>query len=299
MRSAATRAAVGLTAVVALTFTAVALAVPTGLDDIDVEAGGDATFDYGFDYGCTDGTSSSSGDAFYSVEDGSIGASSDAFDGALVLYVGDTPFTLPGGMADLTGQQVRAGPRRLEGLKVTRIDRGLPGSPTLRALVKLQNTKKRKAVRRRITLDTEYGSDSTTFVRATSNGDVRFNRKDRWGIVGDSDGETFGDPVVTLVNYGKGKVLRPDLQIGPFSGGDGVDGADCALVGFPVRVPPRSARYLMFFLELNEDLTGAIPGTQKFNRKRLSPALKAGMSKKLQRKVLNWDLVKKKNKKKR
>jgi hypothetical protein len=300
MNHARMRVALAVATIAALAFAATALAVQTPFDDIDLEAdGGDATFEYGLDYGCTDGTSSSSGDEFYSVEDGSTPDGSDAFDGALVLYVGDSPFTVPTETADQTGEQIRSDTLSLRGLKVQRVGTALPDSPTLRELIKFKNPKK-KTVKTRVALDTEYGSDDEITVRATSSGDRNFNRQDRWGITSDGPADPPGDSVVTLVNYGKGKVLKPDQQIGPFSANEAASivGADCTLDTFPLKLRKKQTGYLMFFLEIADTNADAISNTSKFNAKKLNGDLKAGLSKGVQKKILNWDLGKKKGKRK-
>ena len=294
------RVALAVATIAALALAATAVAVQTPFDDIDLDAdGGDATFEYGLDYGCTDGTSGSSGDSVYSVEDGSTPAGSDAFDGALVLHVGDSPFTVPTEEADQTGEQIRSDTLKLAGLKVQRTGTALPGSPTLRELIKFKNPKK-KTVKTRVALDTEYGSDSDIGVRATSSGDRNFNRKDRWGITSDDPTDPPSDPAVTLVNYGKGKVLKPDQQIGPFSENDdaSVDGADCTLDTFQLKLRKKQTGYLMFFLEIADTNAEAISNVSKFNAKKLNGDLKDGLSKGVQKKILNFDLAKKKGKRK-
>jgi hypothetical protein len=103
--------------------------------------------------------------------------------------------------------------------------------------------------------------------------------------------------LIKLKNKG---VLKPDQQIGPYSGDEdeSIDGADCTLDTFPLRLQKRATGYLMFFLEIWESNEEAITGASKFDRKKLDADLKAGMSKKVQKKILNWDLAKKKHKKK-
>lgn len=280
----------------ALVLTATAFAAQTNFDAIDLLAdGGDAKFQYGFDYGCADGTSASSGDHVYSIEGGSLVASmqTDAFDGALALYVGDSPFALPGNTADFTnGNEVQSPTVKLEGLKVSRNGASFPGSPTLRELIKFQN-KSKKTVKARVMLSSEFGSDDQTIVISSSSGDSEFNRRDRWGVTTD-DLIAPADPAVTLVNYGKGKVLKPDQQIGPYSTPDDgvtVDGSDCAQVGFPLKLKAKQTGYLMFFLEMHE-----YPGTavadvlKKFEKKHLNATLLTDISESVRKKILNWDV---------
>ncbi len=221
------------------------------------------------------------------MEDGSLDGQSDAFDAGLILYVGDNGFRDPDGTGNHTDEQLRVGPRRVSGFVITRIDRALPGSRTLRSLIKIKNPSNRPRARY-VTLDTEYGSDSSTVIEATSSGNLRFNSKDRWGIT--SDQAPFSDPVVTLVNYGKGQVVKPILQIGPYPD-LGNDGADCVLDVFHIMLGPRETGYLMFFVELSADDTDAMASVGKFNRKRLTSALLNGIRQRARPKIMNWDLT--------
>lgn len=265
-------------------------AAQTNFEDIDLEAnGGDTVFQYGFDLGCVDGQSGSEG-FIYSVEDAAQGAGEDALNGALPLYVDGEPFTQPTGTADQIGSAtVRSSTRTLAGLKVSRVGHSFVGSPTLRELVKFVNPGKRtKKVP--VTFATEFGSGSETAVLASSSGDLDFTRKDRWGITGD-DTITLSRPAVTLVNYGKGKVLRPYEQLGPIGSPDdgGIFGVSCAIDSFFLKLGPKQTGYLMFFVEVNSTISGAKTAATKFNAKKPMQLLQ-GMSKAAKAKTLNWDL---------
>lgn len=276
------------------TVAASALAVQTNFDDIDLLAdGGDAVFVYGFDYGCIDGDSGSDGDFVYSVEDGSFtGMSSDAYDGFFAMYVNDAPFTQPTGMADFRNDNsIRSSVRKMSGVKVSRRGDSFPGSPTLRELIKFTNTKT-KAVKLNVLFANEYGSDRGTFVADSSSGDGKFNRFDRWGITTD-DQVAPTDPVVTLVNYGKGRVTKPVSQIGPISSPDdgvNVSGADCALDTFVLRLKPKQTRYLMVFTEVNPTIADAQSSAKKFDRKGLDATLLTGIGQGVRKKIANWDV---------
>jgi hypothetical protein len=295
--------ALGAAVAATLVFAAVALAVQTPIDDVELEAaGGDATFTYDDgDYACVDGTSSSDGGAQpFAVEDGANAGGGDALDGAMAVYVENSPFVDRDGQGDLTGQRLKVGPDKAGGLRVSQVHTALAGSQTLRALIKLKNTKK-KTVKRRVLLSTEWGSDASTHVLDTSSGDRRFTKKDRWGVTSDSVGaDDPGDPPVITVTHGKGqRALGPALQIGPFAADDDetIDGTDCANAFFDVRLKKRSTAYLLFFLELGDDNADALSNASKYNQRKLSADLKAGLSKGTQKKILNWDLGKKKGEK--
>ena len=199
---------------------------------------------------CSAGTSGTSGARQpFAVQDASNDVGGDAFDGAMGLYKADNPFVDSDGMGELHGDQLSVGPEPLGRLKVRQTHRALPTAQTLRALVKLKNPTDRELTPR-VTFSHQYGSDSSTAVRATSTGNLRFDRHDRWAVTSDdADSTELGDPVVTTVNYGKGKdVERTKLQLGPASTdtAEDNDAADCAVMLFELRLPAESSRYLLF-----------------------------------------------------
>jgi hypothetical protein len=270
---------------------AVALAVATPIDDVELEAaGGDAVFDaenYSDDCGST-----GDGECYFTpIDDGSGFGDGDAFDGGLALTVDGQGFVDPDDNGDLTDEQLTVGPVTLAGLKVTRTERGLPGSPTLRTLIKLKNTKK-KVLRRSVSLISDLGSDNETRVLRSSSGDSGFSKADRW-IVTTDDPTSPSDPPVTSVFYGKGKPRAKLVS------GSAIQGIDTLAAGFDVRLKRRASGYLLLFTELSDETADAIAGTAEFNRRKLNGDLKGDLSKKVQKKILNWDLAKKKGKKHR
>lgn len=267
----------------ALTLAAVALAVPVDPNTVDLEAGGgDAVFNVdNLNASCPAG-----GECVFSIDDATGFGASDAFDGGLVLTVGGRAFADFDGSGDLTGEQLRVGPTGLAGVRVTRVDRGLPGSPTLRSLVSLKNTKQR-TVRRTVVLGSALGSDSSTGVVRSSSGDFGLDISDRWAITSDDPvGGSPSDPPITFVHYGKGRVLKPVAASLVPSNSDSF-----VFVAYRVRLGSKQTRHLLFYTELGDGHADAIQRTTKFNSKRLNGALKNGIAKKVQRKILNWDLV--------
>jgi len=267
----------------ALTLAAVAIAVPVDPDIVDLQAGGgDAIFDVSNETGTCPGGA----DCVFAIDDGTGFGSTDAFDGGLVLTVGGRAFADFDGSGDLTGQQLRVGPTTLGGVKVTRVERGLPGSPTLRSLVTLKNTK-RKPVRRTVVLGSAMGSDSDTEVIRSSSGDLALDASDRWAITSDEPlGGSPSDPPVTFVNYGKGRVLKTvAASLVPS------DSDSFVFAAYKVRLGSKQTRHLLFYTEFGDEHADAIQRANKFNRKRLSGALKNGIARNVQKKILNWDLV--------
>jgi hypothetical protein len=294
----------------ALALAAVALATPVTLPEpgdtsqpIRLDAAGNAFFDpyqpsgydayndecaLGDDPVDEDGT----GDVgFTPASEGvSDDGSQDVFDGGLVLAVRDTIFEDSDQTGDLVGEQLTVGPEKLAGLRVKRVETALPGSPTLRSLIKLKNKSKHKAKKRTITWDSDLGADGDEEVWATSSGDESLTDSDRW-LVFIEGPDTPGDAPGTLVLYGKGKGVKQTTVA------DGItDHNGCVRFTVRAKVPAKSSRYLLFFTEVhNESDEGAdlaASDAAKFDSKKPGGGVLDGLKKSVKAKVLNWDLVK-------
>lgn len=215
-------------------------------------------------------------------------AMSDAFDGAMVLAVGGEPFTAKNSRGTWLNTGFGTGARTantVADVSVTREDLARrKGSPTLRSLIKLTNKGSAKKVA--VQLGTDLGSDFSTYFHSTSSGDLSFTAKDRWAISADvpKGAGLPSDPVITQVFKGKGKVKNHALSplCSPSSGEFGID--------YTVKLPKKSSRYLLFFLEMSPTSKDAKKNVKKFdNPKKLKPLLK-GISKSKQKQILNWDL---------
>jgi hypothetical protein len=280
------RAALAAATIAALAFAATAAAVQTPIEDVDLEAaGGDAIFDPSNEAD----TCFTEADAYSPVEDGDAFGNSDGFDGGLILWVDGRPFVDANDEGDLVGEQLTVGPEAFPGVQITRVERGLPGSPTLRSLIKLKSTKK-KAATINLSIDSDLGSDSSSEVRRTSSGDAFFSAKDRWVVTSD-DADTPSDPPVTHIFNGKGKVTRLAHGLAGME-------EECLVGGLNVKLPGKATRYVLIFTELSETNESAIAGATKFNKKKLSGALKSGLKKSVRKKVVNWDIAPKKKGKK-
>jgi hypothetical protein len=136
-----------ITVVVALTtalasIATVAMAVSTAIDDVDL-TGADATWDAAnsYDYGDDGAPCTSSSGGFSPADDVALGSQDDAFDGGLFLNVDGKVFNDGDENGDLRNsiQQLTVGPTKMSRLQVTRIERALQETPTLRTLVRLEN----------------------------------------------------------------------------------------------------------------------------------------------------------------
>ena len=288
-------------AAVALGAAAIAWAAPVQIPDsyqiLNLESVGDARFDvtqppdqYNDDCALGDLGGPVADDVGYSpaTDVRSEGNDSDTFDGGLVLAIGR-----PGGapvvfedsdqFANKVGQQITAGPETITGLRVTRTERALATTPTLRSLIKLRNPK-RKAQKRRVIWDSDLGADGNEVVLASSTTDLVLTNADRWMIFDEDPGS---DPLGTFVLYGKGKGVKKTRVFNGVADADG-----CISFQTTVKVPKRSTRYLLFFTQVHDsdDGDGAVAAAKKFNRRKPAGVL-AGLGKKVKRNVVNWKLT--------
>jgi hypothetical protein len=265
-----------------LAVAASAYAVSVSIDNTNLTGGGNTTWDPdNSTYACTNPAV----DGFVAVSDGSTTSPTrdDAFDDALALFIRQRWFRDPDGNGKKSGQQLKVGPRRTGGLKVSETERALQTSPTLRVLEKLKNTKDHP-VRRTVNVETQLGSDTDTTIDASSNGNTTWSRADRWLVTHEEPFGATSDPVVTQVWYGKDAKKPFDVE--------NTDGEiDCFLSKFRVRVPANKVRYLMFFLEMNKDsIADAVAKAAKFNNRHLTNKLRRGLSDRVEHRILNWDL---------
>jgi hypothetical protein len=289
MRARWGKRAFGLTLVGGLATAAAAVAATVQISGTTLTSnGGTANWDP------TTGTDACrSANAYSPVDDGNITSprsASDAFDDGLVVFVGTkfglAAFDQPNNKGDLKGQTLKVGPQFAGPLVVSRTDSGLPGSPTLRDLVTLRNPNP-KPFKGSLVVDTNLGSDTSTVVVGTSSGDTTVTTADRWTVTADSP-TAPSDPPVTLVYYGKGKVLAKPIKLMKIPGSG--KSKDCATTRFNLSLPAHSTRYMLFFAEMHSDNPSALSSAKKFNKKHLSSALLKGISRKDQKDVLNWDL---------
>jgi hypothetical protein len=274
-----------------------ALAAAVPITDVMLTGGGPTVFDPengepGADE-CLTADSVVVQDAYTPVQQGTYAGTTDAFDSGLVLMVGDRPFVDSDDDGNKVGEQLTVGPETVQGVQITRIDRALADSPTLRSLIKLRNPGREKT--RTLTIESEFGADGTEGTFATSTGDPIVSAKDRWIIVADNT-TGFEDPPVTLVNYGRGKVRERVTAVPNVIADPG--GADsCVFFRFKVNLPANSTRHLLLFTQLHgvadgqAEIIRAYRDAVKFDRRRLPKRLTKGLSKGVRKNVLNWDLT--------
>lgn len=188
----------------------------------------------------------------------------DAFDGGLLLFIDDVPLPVTTDISEYVGVRVRVGPATLSGLDVTLTHTALQTSQTLRTLVELSNPTA-AALSTRVALATNFGSDSMTVVRSTSDGDAAITSADRWAITSDDDPTSDADPVTTHVVAGPGApAVLPAIDTDVFqcSGGPTDDGL---LATYDLTVAPGETRTLLLFNEVHTVVADAIAAAAAFD----------------------------------
>jgi hypothetical protein len=269
--------------------------------DDDFLSGGEKTkwdsqgnYTYGTGGGpCTgvDGTTQEVG--YTPADDGSNNFGDDAFDGGLFLMVNGDAFGNGIENATLTalGDQRNVGPQTKAGLVITRMDRALQTSPTLRSLVKFTNN---GAVKKTVNIvwDSAMGADNAEGTRASSSGNLVHGIGDRW-IVASDNATTPDDPPVLFVFYGKNAPTKVSTVV--YAPEDpnpaNLIGEGCVAVRYQLSVPAHSTRYMLFFTELGQSNEDAIGQATKYNNRALNANLLVGISGTVKSRIVNWDLV--------
>lgn len=232
-------------------------------------------------------------DGFEPVEDGGIDTTgdetadlTDAFDGGLFLEVNGQMFSAPNGK--LRNNQIKV-VDTVAGMRVVRLEKGLPSAPILRSLITFTNTSSRNRTIT-ATIDSAMGADNSEKTRKSSNGNARFERTDRWFVASD-DPASPGDPPLLFVLSGVGAPGISQIVWAPEDESDAVcEGA--VVYRYRVQVPARSSRSLLMFTEMAESLDNdeAIKAAKKYNAPGLSPALLQGIGATARGRIVNWDL---------
>ena len=178
----------------------------------------------------------------FGFEDAGFPSPNDAYDGGWLISVNGVRFADPDGIVDLTGNVLTAGPAAMSGLNVSVQHYFSATDQLVRVMVFLQNPTG-APISAAVNATTNFGSDATSVVNATSSGDALVSLADRWLVTSDG-GPT--DEVNTLVLYGPGLPAAVPVaysEAAPFtcSGTQGLD------TSFNVTVPANSTRSLMFF----------------------------------------------------
>ena len=120
--------------------------------------------------------------------------------------------------------------------------------------------------------------------RRTASGDATYALGDRW-VISSDDPTTPGDPVLTFVLFGKGRVRSKTSEtVNPPST------TGCMTVNFIAKVPKKSPRHPLFFIEMNRTHNASFNSAKKFNKRGLNKALLRGIPENVRGQILNWRL---------
>jgi PKD domain len=208
----------------------------------------------------------------------------DAFDSAGVFTIDGQPLTVTDD-ATVSGATLTTSPVTVSGLTVTVQYAALPGSPTLRTWVTLQNPSA-SAIVVPVTWSNNLGSDAATTITATSSGDGAFTAADRWVVTDDADA-TSGKPAVLNVLAGAGQLPGGVSQtVFQNSGTEGIR-AD-----YTVTIPAGATRSLLFFQQVRDDRAAQNVAAAGFNANLANTdALFAGLNTTQLGTVSNWDFT--------
>jgi hypothetical protein len=261
----------------------------TGAEGTEWDAEGDYT--YGDDGApCTGLTPPDTQDeGFTPVDDGANDFSDDLFDGGLYLMVNGTAFGDDRENGSLSGQQLRVGPERMSRVRITRIERALQTSPTLRSLIRFRNgTNRAKTLG--IVWDSAMGADGDEATRASSNGPgMVHTRADRW-ITTSDDPSSPGDPPAVFSYFGPNARERVVRVVFAAEDPAGATGEGCIAVRFRITIPANSTRYMVFFTDMAQSNQDARSQARKYDHRGLGPKMLRGMGPGVRNKVLNWNL---------
>ena len=259
------------------------------IDDVELEGGDTTVFDPDNDEPGNDECLRAdllNQNAYTPVDDGASANSDDAYDGGMILYVGGTTFRDDNNEGNEVGEQIKVGPRNTGGVSVTRKDRALADSPTLRDLIAFKNTHN-SARTLGILIQNDYGADTTEVVKGTAHvPGLSFQTNDRWLLVAD-DATAPSDALVTNAWYGRGAAERLVNVTNDIPNADG-----CLGVSYRISVPANSTKYLLLFAQLHDAsaVADAKDDARVFDRKHLPASFLLGLSTKVKNNVLNWNL---------
>ena len=212
----------------------------------------------------------------HAISEGDLEYRTDALDSAFELSVGGKPYgaASPG---NLEGSRLTGPTQKLAGLRTKVTYEAIPATSTLRVLVTLTNTTRKRIVRD-VRLGTDLASDDTTAVLGTADEDQLFTAKDRWVATSQTNGDST-QPIVMQAYAGRGGQPLSSARVDD----------DVVRARTRVAVPARSTRNLLLFLAVAPTMGTANPVVGRFNE-RVPETLLGGLSAEDRLRVLNWDL---------
>ena len=150
-------------------------------------------------------------------------------------------------------------------------------SPTrgvVRSVIALTNTTGAE-IATRATVMGNMGSDNSTLLQGSSNGDVVNDDADLWVVSSDTglgnDAEDGNDPIITTTRYGTGAAVTPVVSADRL----GVGNSDNYYYHYDLTIPAGGTVRLMVFHEMTTTINGAVTGAADFET--LAAANTAGL----------------------
>ena len=179
--------------------------------------------------------------AGFTIGDASNTAEGDAYDGGFRMSVNGTVFQTPSNIVDLTGTVVTSPIVVMSGLNARVQYKFMTGSQVVRVLATFDNPTA-GSITVPIQMDTNYGSDGSTQVQATSSGDLIVGSSDTWFVT--SEGTPSTDPVMTTAWGSAGAALAASSVTPSTFDCAGTQGVS---VVHSLTIPAGQSRALMYF----------------------------------------------------
>jgi hypothetical protein len=223
----------------------------------------------------------------FGVIDAAVAAGNfnDAFDGALVLAVNGTVFKNPDASIDLTGTTVTSDSVNIGGLGTQVQFFFEPTQRAVRAVYSFTNTTAATIVAN-VLVSNNLGSDESTRIEATADGDMVVEPGDSWVATNDQQptrvlGEI--DPPLTWIRYQAGAPVITNAQ--PV-----IAGLDDFRESYTLNVPAGQTQRLMVIVKLNSTVaasTAAGPALDTLAELG-AVGLLAGLDAQQQSQLVNW-----------
>lgn len=208
---------------------------------------------------------------------------SDSFDDALTFQVNGAIYNTSGGIFDHTGQTATGGIATLSGLSVHTSYTALTSSPTLRTLFTLTNSGS-QAITATVSMLTNVGSDGSTQVIGSSDGNTSFNLADRWLVTDDST--TGGDPANLHVLWGLGGLLPTSVSSLVFDSA----GTQGVRADFQMTLAAGQTSSLLMFNQIQSTAANALAGAADFSNLTATDARLADLTTAQRASIVNWNL---------
>lgn len=193
------------------------------------------------------------------ITSASTATQTDAYDGFFLMAVNGTQYRDPDGVFATTATSVSGSPTTIAGLTVSGDYQFFTTAPVVRAIYTYTNP---TAAPITVTVAMGYnvGSDGSTIVQATADGDLLVETNDAWQV--SSEGNPSTDPVVTLSRFGAGGALGVTSSTVVIAT---TPAEEDQIDNYTLTVPANATRRLMFFSRVDATIAAATAAAPTFN----------------------------------